>query len=182
VQSVFLDQGKPVCFVAEGSGYELRSVEVGQNNGKWVEVVSGLSDGETVLLSQPAGATLRPAVAEVVPVDAEMPFEAGGAPAAGGMGARMQEWQSGGMQREGMQGRMRGAGMQGRGMPGQGMQGRGAPREGVQGQGMPERARQRPGGEGSGASGEGQQGAAAPAGQAPREEGASGSKEPPPSE
>ncbi|MEM7307760.1 MAG: hypothetical protein AAF682_13860 [Planctomycetota bacterium] len=84
VQSVFLNRGKPACFVAEGGGVELREVEVGQDNGKWVEVFSGLSEGEVVLLSQPAGTTLEPADEDDVSLD-EIP-EMERAPEGGGSG------------------------------------------------------------------------------------------------
>lgn len=60
VQSIFLDAGRTVCFVDDG-GVSMREVEVGQDNGKWVHVLAGLEEGETVLLSQPAGFTLEPA-------------------------------------------------------------------------------------------------------------------------
>ncbi len=62
VQAVFLDAGKTICLVNRGNGDpEKRSVEVGQNNGKWVEIRSGLEAGETVLLAVPANLSLEPA-------------------------------------------------------------------------------------------------------------------------
>ncbi len=60
VQCVFLDGGNPVCFVS-GATVEKRPVEIGQNNGKWVEILSGLEQGEVVLLSVPADQNLEPA-------------------------------------------------------------------------------------------------------------------------
>ncbi len=59
LQSVFLDAGETVCFVSKGTGHEMRSIEVGKNDGKWVAIDSGLEEGEVVLLSQPAGSSLR---------------------------------------------------------------------------------------------------------------------------
>ena len=62
VQSVFLDGGKPVAFVSEGGGYNLRSLELGLSNEAWIEVKSGLKEGEVVALSQPPGFRLAPAM------------------------------------------------------------------------------------------------------------------------
>lgn len=64
VQSVFLDGGAPVALVRQGNEVEKRPIEVGQNNGKWVEVLSGVTAGEIVLLSQPPNITLQPASEE----------------------------------------------------------------------------------------------------------------------
>ena len=61
LQSVFLDGGDPVCFVTSGGVIETRSLEVGQNNGRWVQVLSGVEDGDVVALSMPPGVHLRPA-------------------------------------------------------------------------------------------------------------------------
>lgn len=61
IQSVFLDGGSPVCFVGQGRAIEKRSVEIGQDDGKWVHIKSGVEAGEEVLLSQPDGFTLAPA-------------------------------------------------------------------------------------------------------------------------
>lgn len=61
VQSVFRHDSKNVAFVATGDGsYEPRDVEVGRYNDRWVEVLSGLSEGEVVLLSPPPGFTPKP--------------------------------------------------------------------------------------------------------------------------
>ncbi len=61
VQSVFLDGGAPVAFVAGAGNPTKRPVVVGQNDGKWVEISDGVKAGETVLLSPPAGVELAPA-------------------------------------------------------------------------------------------------------------------------
>jgi HlyD family secretion protein len=53
-QSVFLDGGRTICFVHEGGRPHPREIEVGRDNNKWVHVVTGLEEGETVLLSPPA--------------------------------------------------------------------------------------------------------------------------------
>ncbi len=59
LQAIFLDAGSTVAFVERGEGFEMRSIESGLNDGKWVEVRSGLEEGEVVLLSEPPGANLR---------------------------------------------------------------------------------------------------------------------------
>jgi HlyD family secretion protein len=62
VQAVFLDGGETICLVTTGPSHpEKRSVNVGQSNGKWVEIQSGVSEGETVLLAVPPGVELKPA-------------------------------------------------------------------------------------------------------------------------
>ncbi len=73
LQSVFLDGGEPVCFVSDNGSIEKRSVEVGQNNGRWVEVVSGAEEEETVLLSLPPGFSLTPSPEQEEDVDFEFP-------------------------------------------------------------------------------------------------------------
>jgi HlyD family secretion protein len=61
LQAVFLDAGLPVCFVSSANVVTKRTVTVGQSNTKWVEIPSGLAEGEVVLLARPPGITLRPA-------------------------------------------------------------------------------------------------------------------------
>jgi len=61
VQAIFLDAGEPICFVSDNGVIEKRPVEVGQNNSKLVEIQSGLTEGEIVLLSHPSGFSLAPA-------------------------------------------------------------------------------------------------------------------------
>jgi HlyD family secretion protein len=53
VQSVFRRQAETLCFVSRGGVIETRAVEVGRANELWVQVLSGLSEGETVLLKAP---------------------------------------------------------------------------------------------------------------------------------
>ena len=50
VQAVSPLEGKQVCFVANGSKPECRTVEVGEFNDEFIEVKSGLKEGERVLL------------------------------------------------------------------------------------------------------------------------------------
>jgi len=76
VQSVFLDGGKPAAFVSKTEGgVDLRAIEVGHDNGKWVEVVKGLAEGEVVLLAQPSGFRLQPALEEDVSLEDIPPIE-----------------------------------------------------------------------------------------------------------
>jgi HlyD family secretion protein len=92
LQSVFLNGGEPVCFTSDNGAIEMRSIDVGQNNGRWVQVRSGIEEGVRVLLSMPAGFDLLPAperVDERPPGSAEMdpqpPARApSGSPVAGG--------------------------------------------------------------------------------------------------
>jgi HlyD family secretion protein len=61
VQSVFRSGEETLCYVAQPNGAtEPRGIEIGKYNEKWVQVLSGLSEGEEVLLSLPAGVTLQP--------------------------------------------------------------------------------------------------------------------------
>lgn len=61
VQSVFLDGGSPVVFVSSKGKPDKRKVDVGQNDGKWVEIRSGVEEGEVVLMAKPPGVELAPA-------------------------------------------------------------------------------------------------------------------------
>jgi len=60
VQAIFLDAGSPIVFLSRGGGYDKRPVEVGQNNGKWVEILSGVDAGDVVAMAPPPGLELRP--------------------------------------------------------------------------------------------------------------------------
>jgi multidrug efflux pump subunit AcrA (membrane-fusion protein) len=53
VQAVSPGNGKQLCHVASGFGSERREIEVGQFNDEFIEVKSGLKEGERVLLRQP---------------------------------------------------------------------------------------------------------------------------------
>jgi HlyD family secretion protein len=54
-QAVFREQDAIVCYVAQPSGYVVRSVTIGRYNVEHVQIVAGLAEGETVLLSRPPG-------------------------------------------------------------------------------------------------------------------------------
>jgi HlyD family secretion protein len=89
VQSVFIDAGKTAAFVSDGGSVDLRAIEVGLDNGKWVQVLTGLAEGEVVLLAQPAGFQLKPALEEKVSLDdipAVQPTQRGGPGSAGAEG------------------------------------------------------------------------------------------------
>jgi HlyD family secretion protein len=57
LQAIVLDKGKPTAFVTRGNGWEQRDVGIGRSNDTKVEIVSGLSEGEEVLLAPPPGFT-----------------------------------------------------------------------------------------------------------------------------
>jgi HlyD family secretion protein len=57
VQSVFRRGKENLAFVDGGGGTAERKVEVGRYNDRWVQVLSGLSEGEVVLLAPPPGFT-----------------------------------------------------------------------------------------------------------------------------
>ncbi len=53
VQAVSASEGKQVCYVAGGFKPERREVEIGEFNDEFIEIKSGLKEGERVLLSTP---------------------------------------------------------------------------------------------------------------------------------
>jgi HlyD family secretion protein len=55
VQCVFRHGQENVSFVVAKGATEMRPVEVGRHNDLWVQVLSGLKENETVLLSSPPG-------------------------------------------------------------------------------------------------------------------------------
>ncbi|HEX9792704.1 MAG TPA: efflux RND transporter periplasmic adaptor subunit [Planctomycetota bacterium] len=83
VQAVFLHQGRTVAFVAKGSDMETRDVETGASTEKWVQILSGVVAGETVLMSPPKGFVVEAAG----PNDETGTAEEGFAPDAAAMGA-----------------------------------------------------------------------------------------------
>ncbi len=101
VQSVFLDAGVPVVFVLNNGTFERREVTVGANNGTVVVIEDGVTEGETVALSTPAGINLRPAE-DSSEEGAEWPAFNPSAMGSGGPGGQ------GGGQRGGMPGGMSG--------------------------------------------------------------------------
>jgi RND family efflux transporter MFP subunit len=53
-QSAHLDGSETIAFVVTDGAVEQRVIGVGQDNSKWVEITSGLAEGELVTLSPPA--------------------------------------------------------------------------------------------------------------------------------
>jgi len=53
IQSVINHEGKKLCFVVTNKGPRHREVETGAFNDNFVEIKSGLSEGEKVLLNPP---------------------------------------------------------------------------------------------------------------------------------
>ncbi len=60
VQSVVREGGQPVAYVPTPGGSEPRRIEIGLDNNQFVHVLSGLTEGEQVLLSPPLAAAGRP--------------------------------------------------------------------------------------------------------------------------
>ncbi len=81
VQSIFRRGEANLAFVDRGGSSEERTVEVGRYNDRWVQVLSGLSEGEVVLLAPPAGFTRE------VQTPDERDGAPGGASGPGGAGA-----------------------------------------------------------------------------------------------
>ena len=114
VQAVFVDAGHPVALVPRREDVEKRPIEVGQNNGKWVEVLSGLEQDETVLLSLPAGLTLEPAPDEPQPMDtAEWPRSKREDGPSGGMSSASTKGERGGKREDAAADKSGGQGMAG---------------------------------------------------------------------
>lgn len=61
LQCVFLQGGETIAFVDQGVRPELRKVKVGKSSEKWVQILSGLAEGEPVLLTPPPGFKLQAA-------------------------------------------------------------------------------------------------------------------------
>lgn len=64
VQAVFRSGTRNLVFVDTPNGPLETDVEIGADNGRWVEIQAGLTEGQTVLLSPPANFKLEPPVAE----------------------------------------------------------------------------------------------------------------------
>ncbi|MDP6386806.1 MAG: hypothetical protein QGI93_11490, partial [Planctomycetota bacterium] len=80
-QSVFLDAGKTICFVSDKGTPVQREVEIGRDNNKFAHVVSGLEEGDVVLLSPPSSWEPAPPPEEAAPKVTEVP-EGGTTPGA----------------------------------------------------------------------------------------------------
>jgi HlyD family secretion protein len=53
-QAVKRERGKNVAYVSNGGRIESREIKVGWKEGSWIEIVSGLQEGDLVLLEAPA--------------------------------------------------------------------------------------------------------------------------------
>ena len=82
LQCVLLSKGETIAFVADGGRNEERKVQVGKQSDKWVQILSGLSEGEEVLLSPPPGFTPQ----KTEEPESPAPGEAGPPKAAPGAG------------------------------------------------------------------------------------------------
>jgi HlyD family secretion protein len=80
-QCVLFDDGKTIVFVHANSKSELREVEVGLENNNWVQISSGLEEGELVLLAPPA--TFKPTVGTTTNGDAPEAGATAGKPKGG---------------------------------------------------------------------------------------------------
>jgi HlyD family secretion protein len=91
VQARFFQGEQAVVFVRDGDKVALRNVELGLYNESWIEIRSGVSEGETVLMSAPPGYELAdapPPAGRPAEGEAEFPIVPGaGAPGGGPSGA-----------------------------------------------------------------------------------------------
>ncbi|HUV39899.1 MAG TPA: hypothetical protein VMY39_09815, partial [Planctomycetota bacterium] len=74
IQSVVRIAGKPAVIVAGRNGPERRDVEIGLDNGQMVHILSGLEEGEKVLLAPPLGESVAPVTGGIAP-ESETPPE-----------------------------------------------------------------------------------------------------------
>ncbi len=81
VQAVFRHEAKNIAFVVTPDGYRVADVQIGQYNEKWVQVLSGLKQGEQVLMAPPEGFKLNPTAASEAGFDGAASPESGPAQA-----------------------------------------------------------------------------------------------------
>jgi hypothetical protein len=65
VQTVFRNGGKTICFVDGPGGPKEVEIKVGRDNDKWVEILEGLTEGQTVMMAPPTGFKLEAAPANM---------------------------------------------------------------------------------------------------------------------
>jgi HlyD family secretion protein len=53
IHSVVPENGKNLCFVTAGAGFEQREVKIAKNNAHFVQVIEGLAEGDQILLYDP---------------------------------------------------------------------------------------------------------------------------------
>ena len=71
VQAVSPDNGKQICYVAGGFKAERREVEIGEFTDEFIQVKSGLKEGERVLLRLPEGVESNRGEKETKPSEKE---------------------------------------------------------------------------------------------------------------
>jgi len=71
VQAVSPEADKQVCYVARGGNVEKRVVEIGDFNDEFIQIKSGVSEGEQVLLRRPTATGTGPGSGEKKPKPAE---------------------------------------------------------------------------------------------------------------
>jgi HlyD family secretion protein len=82
VQAVYRKGRDNVAFVDGSGAIEERAVEVGRYNDRWVQILSGLEEGEVVLLAPPAGFSLQAEEQEDQPGEGAEPGGPPGVPGA----------------------------------------------------------------------------------------------------
>jgi HlyD family secretion protein len=60
VAAVFSDRGKQIIYVQDEEGYDARPVRIGASDIQFVEILEGVSEGESVSLIRPSDDILRP--------------------------------------------------------------------------------------------------------------------------
>lgn len=90
VQAVLRVKGEATVYVVKGKGYKPRTVETGLDNNRMIRIISGLEEGEKVLLTPPLGAAsaeqFKPIEDEYIPLKKVIIPEKNSAPPAGGQG------------------------------------------------------------------------------------------------
>jgi HlyD family secretion protein len=59
IQAIFHDSGNDYCYIFTGNGLIREKIAIGYQNEDWVQVVSGLTDGDQVSLVKPAPETVN---------------------------------------------------------------------------------------------------------------------------
>jgi len=86
VSAVYRSGGDNLAFVPSGERVEERKVKTGRFNDRWVQILEGLTEGETVLLSPPEGFAPAPPPESTLPELLPTPAGAPGAGAETAMG------------------------------------------------------------------------------------------------
>jgi multidrug efflux pump subunit AcrA (membrane-fusion protein) len=69
VQSISPSEGKQICYVLNGGAPERREVGVGEFNDEFIEIKSGLHEGEMVLLRPPTDRGKKHPAGEQAPIE-----------------------------------------------------------------------------------------------------------------